>query len=152
MKIRHVAAAGVALAATAAIVPNAADAGSHRGPKVTYEITIENHTDAQPFSPVGAATLAAGGFFGPNLTGGSTLSQFETAIDQSAFITRGQAIGQTYGRGGSGGNGQMPGFGALTEANPVGPGMGPGSGIVFEYPALLTDEQIDAIVAFERTL
>jgi hypothetical protein len=30
--------------------------------------------------------------------------------------------------------------------------MGPGSGIVFEYPALLTDEQIDAIVAFERTL
>ena len=111
----------------------------------------ENGRDG-PIPELAAGYVTAGGFFGPNLTGGSTLSQFETAIGQSAFITRGQAIGQTYGRGGSGGNGQMPGFGALTEANPVGPGMGPGSGIVFEYPALLTDEQIDAIVAFERTL
>ena len=111
----------------------------------------ENGRDG-PIPELADGYVTAGGFFGPNLTGGSTLSQFETAIGQSAFITRGQAIGQTYGRGGSGGNGQMPGFGALTEANPVGPGMGPGSGIVFEYPALLTDEQIDAIVAFERTL
>ena len=44
------------------------------------------------------------------------------------------------------------GFGGLTESNPVGPGMGPGSGVEFSYPALLTDDQIDAIVAFERTL
>ncbi len=46
----------------------------------------------------------------------------------------------------------MPGFGPLTEANPVGAGMGAGSGIVFEYPGILTEAQIDAIVAFERTL
>ena len=30
--------------------------------------------------------------------------------------------------------------------------MGAGSGIVFEYPGILTEAQIDAIVAFERTL
>jgi len=59
MKIRHVAAAGVALAATAAIVPNAAEAGS-RGPTATYQITIVNHTDAQPLSPVGAVVHRGG--------------------------------------------------------------------------------------------
>lgn len=96
--------------------------------------------------------VQGGGFFGPNLRGGSTLDQFETAGGHAAFIERGQTIGSTYGRGGSGGNGQMPGFGPLTESNPQGPGMGPGSGVEFQYPAMLTDEQIDAIVAFERTL
>ena len=40
----------------------------------------------------------------------------------------------------------------LTETNPVGPGMGPGTGVEFSYPGLLTEAQIDAIVAFERTL
>lgn len=96
--------------------------------------------------------VQGGGFFGPNLRGGSTLDQFETAAGHADFIERGQTIGATYGRGGSGGNGQMPGFGPLTESNPQGPGMGPGSGVEFTYPALLTEEQIDAIVAFERTL
>jgi len=92
------------------------------------------------------------GFFGRSLIGGSTVTQFETAAGQVDFITRGQSIGQSYGRGGSGGNGQMPGFGPTTESKPVGPGMGGGSGVEFTYPGLLTDEQIDAIVAFERTL
>jgi len=124
------------------------------------------HTYGWSFDAVGPYTLEtngtdeaildeyiqAGGFFGPNLRGGATLSQFETAASHADFIGRGQAIGATYGRGGSGGNGQMPGFGPLTESNPQGPGMGPGSGVEFTYPALLTDEQIDAIVAFERTL
>jgi hypothetical protein len=96
--------------------------------------------------------VQGGGFFGPNLRGGSTLDQFETAGGHASFIERGQAIGAAYGRGGSGGNGQMPGFGPLTESNPQGPGMGPGSGVEFRYPALLTADQIDAIVAFERTL
>lgn len=124
------------------------------------------HTYGWSFDAVGPYTLEThgtddaildeyvqgGGFFGPNLRGGSTLSQFETAAGHADFISRGQAIGATYGRGGSGGNGQMPGFGPLTESNPAGPGMGPGTGVEFSYPALLTEEQIDAIVAFERTL
>lgn len=96
--------------------------------------------------------VQGGGFFGPNLRGGSTLDQFETAAGHATFIERGQAMGAPYGRGGSGGNGQMPGFGPLTESNPQGPGMGPGTGVEFRYPALLTADQIDAIVAFERTL
>ncbi len=91
-----------------------------------------------------------GGFFGPNLTGGSTREQFETAGSHAAFIESGQTIGATYGRGGSGGNGQMPGFGPHTEANPVGPTFG--NDDTLSYPGMLTEEQIDAIVAFERNL
>ncbi len=79
--------------------------------------------------------------FGPNLTGGSTLDQFETAGLHSDFISIGQSVGQTYGRGGSGGNGQMPGFGPRTDND-----------LEVTYPATLTQDQIDAIVAFERNL
>ena len=82
-----------------------------------------------------------GGFFGPNLTGGSTVDQFETAGLHADFISTGQTIGQTYGRGGAGGNGQMPGFGPRTDDD-----------LEITYPATLTQDQIDAIVAFERNL
>ena len=81
------------------------------------------------------------GFFGPNLTGGSTVDQFETAILHADFISAGQSVGQTYGRGGAGGNGQMPGFGPRTDDT-----------LEIIYPATLTQDQIDAIVAFERNL
>ena len=91
--------------------------------------------------PIVAAYNNGGGFFGPNLTGGSTLDQFETAAQHSDFISAGQSIGQTYGRGGSGGNGQMPGFGPRTD-----------DGLDVIYPATLTQDQIDAVVAFERNL
>ncbi len=111
----------------------------------------ENGRDG-PIPELADGYVQGGGFFGPNLTGDSLRDQFETARSQAQFIEDGQTIGQTYGRGGSGGNGQMPGFGPMNETNPVGPGMGPGSGVEFSYPALLTEAQIDAIVAFERTL
>ena len=91
--------------------------------------------------PIIEAYNDGGGFFGPNLTGGSTLDQFETAALHADFISAGQSIGQTYGRGGSGGNGQMPGFGARTDDD-----------VGVTYPATLTPDQIDAIVAFERNL
>lgn len=90
------------------------------------------------------------GFFGPPLSADSTRNQFETARTHAEFIEVGQTIGQTYGRGGSGGNGQMPGWGPLTESDAVGPGIA--SDAEFDYPALLTSDQIDAIVAFERNL
>ncbi len=91
--------------------------------------------------PIVEQYSTGGGFFGPNLTGGSTLEQFETAAVHSDFISAGQTIGQTYGRGGSGGNGQMPGFGPRTDDD-----------LEVTYPATLTPDQIDAIVAFERNL
>ena len=55
MNIRHVLAAGAAVAATAAIVPAAVNAGQGEGPTSTYLITVENLTPAgsQPLSPVG---------------------------------------------------------------------------------------------------
>jgi len=97
----------------------------------------ENGTD----TPLLAEYTQGGGFFGPNLTNGTTLDQFETATQHANFVTEGQSIGKPYGRGGSGGNGQMPGFGPRKDDN---------LGITF--PGLLTPEQIDAVVAFERNL
>ena len=91
--------------------------------------------------PIVESYNLGGGFFGPNLTGGSTLEQFETAGLHADFVSAGQGIGQTYGRGGSGGNGQMPGFGSRTDDS-----------LGVTYPATLTQDQIDAIVAFERNL
>ena len=91
--------------------------------------------------PIVESYSTGAGFFGPNLTGGSTRDQFETASLHSEFISGGQTIGQTYGRGGSGGNGQMPGFGPRTDDD-----------VEVTYPATLAPEQIDAIVAFERNL
>ena len=116
------------------------------------DFVLEENGRDGPIPELADGYVQGGGFFGPSLGGDSLRDVFETARSQADFIERGQSIGQTYGRGGSGGNGQMPGFGPLTESNPVGPGMGPGSGIEFSYPGLLTEDQIDAIVAFERTL
>ncbi len=85
--------------------------------------------------------VQGGGFFGPNLTNGTTLDEFESATQHAEFVTNGQSIGQPYGKGGSGGNGQMPGFGPRTDDD-----------LGVTYPGLLTSEQINAIVAFERNL
>jgi hypothetical protein len=116
------------------------------------DLVLEDNGRDGPIPELADGYVQGGGYFGPNLGRESLLDVFESARGQATFIEQGQSIGQTYGRGGSGGNGQMPGFGPLTEANPVGPGMGPGTGIEFSYPGLLTEDQIDAIVAFERTL
>ncbi len=126
---------------------NPADAGTYNCARChTYGWSFDATTDGDDTidghaGPILESYNAGGGFFGPNLTGGSTLDQFETAGLHSDFITVGQAIGQTYGRGGAGGNGQMPGFGPRTDDD-----------LGVTYPATLTPEQIDAIVAFERNL
>jgi mono/diheme cytochrome c family protein len=110
--------------------------------------SIRSNGTTESVNPEGYSQ--AGGFFGPNLTGGSTLDQFGTARSHALFIETGQTIGRPYGRGGDGGNGQMPGFGPRTETDTVGPGIA--SDLETDYPALLTSAQIDAIVAFERNL
>jgi mono/diheme cytochrome c family protein len=87
---------------------------------------------------------SGGGFLGPNLTGGSTLRQFTTFQEHVSFITEGSARGQAYGSGGIG-SGQMPGFGTNPNADEDDAKLAPEQ---FMY----TQDQIDAVVAYERGL
>jgi hypothetical protein len=68
------------------------------------------------------------GGFGWNLTGGRANTQFPYVDDMVEFIKAGSVVGAKYGVQGQG-SGRMPGFGAM-----------------------LTDEQIDAIVEYVRSL
>ena len=72
-----------------------------------------------------------GGGFGPNLTNGATTRQFPDVESMIEFITNGSEYGKPYGARGQGGNegGGMPGFGSI-----------------------LTPEQIEAIIEYERGL
>lgn len=76
----------------------------------------------------GDPQVAGGGALGPNLTGGSTVRQFPLASDHATFIANGSELGKRYGQQGQG-SGKMPGYGSL-----------------------LTEEQINAIVEYERNL
>ena len=114
------------------------------------EMTLRVNGRDTPIEGFEDGLTQGGGFFGPNLRGGSTRSQFESAKSHAEFIEVGQAVGATYGRGGSGGNGQMPGFGPRVETDTVGPGID--NDLETPYPATLTEEQIDAIVVYERNL
>jgi mono/diheme cytochrome c family protein len=78
------------------------------------------------------------GFYGPSLQGGATTRKFNTSATHETFIAVGSDRGRRFGNAGFG-SGQMPGFGArLDEVADV------------TYPATLTDEQIKAVVAYER--
>lgn len=68
------------------------------------------------------------GAFGWNLTGGRANRQFPNEADMIDFIKNGSVLGAAYGRQGQG-SGRMPGFGSM-----------------------LTDEQIQAIVEYVRSL
>lgn len=92
----------------------------------------------------GEPEVAGGGFFGPNLTGGSTLRQFETAQAQVDFVSKGSERGKRYGKGGNG-SGQMPGFGLNPNAEKEGALLSPNQ-------VMFTQEQIAAIVDYERSL
>jgi mono/diheme cytochrome c family protein len=72
--------------------------------------------------------VMGGGAFGPNLTQCSTVRQFPLAADMIEFITNGSELQRGYGERGIG-SGRMPGFGVM-----------------------LTDDQIAAIVEYERSL
>jgi mono/diheme cytochrome c family protein len=68
------------------------------------------------------------GAYGWNLTGGSTNSHFASEADMVNFIRNGSEYGKLYGINGQG-SGRMPGFGSL-----------------------LTDEQLQAVVEYVRSL
>jgi mono/diheme cytochrome c family protein len=73
-------------------------------------------------------TSGGGGGIGPSLVGGSTVRQFPSEDDMVTFIENGSVVGEKYGSQGQG-SGRMPGFGKM-----------------------LTEEQITAIVEYERSL
>jgi len=76
----------------------------------------------------GEPQIAGGGALGPNLTGGSSVRQFPQESEMIAFIKVGSEYGKRYGEQGQG-SGRMPAFGAM-----------------------LTNEQISAIVDYVRGL
>jgi len=73
-------------------------------------------------------SIAGGGAFGFNLTNGLTLRQFPDIEDHVSFVADGSTFAQEYGVRGVG-TGRMPGFGSM-----------------------LTEEQVRAIVSYERSL
>ncbi|MFT7474428.1 MAG: mono/diheme cytochrome c family protein [Verrucomicrobiales bacterium] len=107
-----------------------------------------------------AGHVQGGGWFGPNLTNGSTVRQFPQEDQMIDFIRRGSANGQRYGIAGQG-DGQMPGF-AFRLDESLDPKVQPEhvQGFVQDvagadtvvWPAILTEAQIAAIVAYERSL
>ena len=96
-----------------------------------------------------------GGWFGPNLTNGGTLGQFPNPALMESFIAGGSELGIQYGNAGQG-SGQMPGFGARTSGDLVEEVFDPTLEEFIErpveWPASLTEDQIAAIVAYERSL
>jgi hypothetical protein len=88
------------------------------------------------------------------LTNGVTKRQFEAPATHDDFVASGSKIGVKYGQYGQG-SGRMPGFGPRTEDRceiPPDPGVGGPPVADCVYPAILTTEQIAAIVAYERSL
>ena len=88
----------------------------------SYADTFAGNADFDIFAVPG------GGAFGPNLTGEVTLRQFPDIKDHVGFITTGSDFQTAYGTRGIG-SGRMPGFGRL-----------------------LTADQVQAIVDYERSL
>jgi mono/diheme cytochrome c family protein len=99
----------------------------------------------------GEAEVTGGGAFGPNLTGGSELRQFPTKEQQIEFITIGGVEGRSYGVSGQSSAGMMPGFGFNPNSIVV---PRPGTTVFPMDPGqvMLTQDQIDAVVQFERGL
>lgn len=104
--------------------------------------------DREAFEAI-TANSGCGGGLGPNLCDDATVRQFPVAEDHAAFIADGSQSGIGYGTTGQG-SGKMPGFGVRPAESGLfwiagGEAREPGVG-------MLTAEQIDAIVEYERSL
>jgi len=99
--------------------------------------------------------VQGGGWFGPNLTNGSEVVQFPSEDSMIDFIRTGTANGERYGTAGQG-DGQMPGFSQRIDDKLLEEVFDEELGELIEvekvWPAILTEEQIAAIVAYERSL
>ncbi len=107
------------------------------------------------------AYIPGGGAFGPNLTNGATIRQFDSAEGHAGFVMIGSEEGVGYGNFGQGdGGGQMPAFGVCVgdrdsgERSPIHGfcTLEDGSTRPGTRPGTLTAEQIADIVAYERGL
>ena len=119
--------------------------------------------------PVQDGYLQGSGAVGPNLTNGATTTRFETFASHATFIANGSEDGVGYGSNDAPatGSGGMPGFGGrtdddlaedwaeiLTEETVVDrPGffIQEGGELIVQWAPLLTSEQLDAVVAVERS-
>jgi mono/diheme cytochrome c family protein len=131
---------------------NTADAGSYNCARChtqgySYGATSEDATadliEEFPLldeSGILTGYVPGGGFFGWNLTGGSTERQFPDVSGHEDFVASGSEVGVRYGQGGQG-SGQMPGFAGRIDDD-----------LEIEWTALLAPEQIEAVVAYERSL
>jgi mono/diheme cytochrome c family protein len=93
----------------------------------------------------GQAQVPGGGGFGPNMTGGSEIRQFPTAAQQIAFVSAYPKVGTSYGTQGLS-SGRMGSFGVNPNA------VDPKTAIMQPDQVMLTQEQIAAVVAYERSL
>lgn len=122
------------------------------------DLDIEGHVLATVTNEAGEDVpgyVQGGGWFGPNLTNGSTKAQFPDEDSMIDFIRRGSVNGERYGTAGQGG-GQMPGFSQRVDSDILEEVFDEDLGEFVEvekvWPASLTEDQIAAIVAYERSL
>jgi mono/diheme cytochrome c family protein len=137
---------------------NAADVGAYNCARChtqgwSYGATSETATeelieDFPRLEESGTLTeyVPGGGFFGWNLTGGSTVRQFPTEQGHFDFVSSGSTAGIQYGQGGQG-SGQMPGFDGRADEDLLDE-----DGQTREWTPILAPEQIEAVVAYERSL
>ena len=104
---------------------NLQEYGSTDGAKLFEAFCARCHTQGASY---GEPSVQGGGAYGPDLTGGATLRQFPTVAQQITWVTETVVIGKQYGQRGIS-SGRMPHFGDL-----------------------LTEDQIRAIVDYERSL
>ncbi len=140
------------------------DSWQFTGPEVTPgagPVVLERGSgaEAETIAQLGGlipADISGGGGFGPNLTNGATLRQFDSAEGHASFIAIGSQEGVGYGNFGQGdGGGQMPAFGICVGDRDSGE-RSPIYGFCITEdggtrPGMLTDAQIADIVAYERS-
>lgn len=100
------------------------------------------HTQGWSYGQPG---IPGGGAMGPSLREGRTLRQFPTAASQIDFVSTYAPMGTSYGLFGLS-SGRMPGFGVNPNAED------PETARMAPEQVMLTEEQIAAVVAYERSL
>ena len=124
------------------------------------ELTKGSLEEAEMIAQLGnliPADIPGGGGFGPNLTNGATLRQFDSAEGHVGFVIIGSQEGVGYGNFGQGdGGGQMPAFGVCVGDRDSSERSAIHGFCTLEdgsdRPGMLSEDQIQDIVAYERGL
>lgn len=124
------------------------------------ELTKGSPEEAEMIAQLGKLIpddIPGGGGFGPNLTNGATLRQFDSTEGHEGFVTIGSQEGVGYGNFGQGdGGGQMPAFGVCVGDRDSSERSAIHGFCTLEdgstRPGMLDADQIADIVAYERGL